>query len=174
MPGILLLASVLLLLPATPTFAQKAVQLEKAGSLHTRKFFVGDRLVYRVKDNKKEWLREVITNIHIEEGMIEFENRFVKLSDIDAIRTGDRARGIRTISTALTTFSGIWGFWTLVSLAYGDPLAWSTVAIGVGSFTVGQLLKLAFFKTHRLGKKKKRLRLIDLTFYRTPAVQKRT
>ncbi len=153
--------------------AQKAIQLEKAGSLSTRKFFVGDELTYRLRHDRKTWLTEIITDIHMEDNMIQFSNRIVALNDIYAIRTGDGGKVPRILSSALTAFSGIWTFWTLVSLAYGDPLAISTVAIGAGSFIVGKLLKLAFFKTHRITGKK-RLRLIDLTFYQVPGRSMRT
>ena len=153
--------------------AQKAIQLEKGGSFKTTKFFIGDQLVYRLKSDPKHWLREFITEIHIDEGLIEFENRVVPIGDIYAIQTQNGTKTIRSVSWLLTYFSGTWTFWTLVSLAYGDPLALSTVIIGVGSFAIGQLLKLAFFKTHRI-KGRKRLRMIDLTFYQMPLKQKRT
>ena len=144
--------------------AQKALQFEKAGSFNTIKFFIGDLLVYKIKSDRKHWLKETIQEIHIEERLVEFENRVISVDSIFAIQIRSGGNFVRNISRALISFSGIWTFWTGVSLAYGDSLAWSTVIIGVGSFALGQFVKLAFFKTHRL-KETKRLRLIDLTFY---------
>lgn len=143
---------------------QKAILLEKQGSLRTEKFFVGETLVYKIKQDRKHWLEEAILDVDIESGYILFEHRTVPVQDIIAIQIRDAGRVTRGISTLLTTFSYSWGFWTMVSLAFGDPLTPFAVGIGLGSFLAGKLLRLAFFKTHRL-KTRKRLRLVDLTFY---------
>ena len=144
--------------------AQKAILLEKRGSLNTRKFFIGDHLVYKLESDRKNWLVEEIYDINIESDLILFENRAVYVKDIYAIQIRDGGGLIRKISSLLTTFSYAWNFWTIVALIAGDPITTTTIAIGLGSYSVGQMLKLLFFKTHRL-KKRKRLRLIDLTFY---------
>ncbi len=145
-------------------FGQKAILLERRGSLKTEKYFVGERLIYKLKHHKGDWLEEYISDLAIEDGYIFFENRTVHIDSIRAIQVRSARVGVKKISGALTGFSYVWNFWTLVSLAYGDPLTLGTAAIGVGSFVVGHGMRLAFFKTHKL-KRKKRIRLIDLTFY---------
>lgn len=145
--------------------AQKAILLEKGGSLKTEKFFVGDRLYYKLKSDPKHWLEEIIHDIDIESSLILFENRSVYVDDIFAIQIRDAGGFVKWTSSLLTNFSLAWNFWTIVALIAGDPITVTTVSIGVGSFAVGQMLRLLFFKTHKI-KKRKRLRLIDLTFYR--------
>ncbi len=152
--------------------AQKAILLEKGGSLKTEKFFVGDLLYYKLKSDPKHWLGELIYDIDIESGLILFENRSVYVDDIYAIQIRDAGGFVKWTSSLLTNFSLAWNFWTIVALIAGDPITVTTVSIGVGSFAVGQMLRLLFFKTHKI-KKRKRLRLIDLTFYK-PEVQQRT
>ncbi len=147
--------------------AQKALMLEKSGSFKTTKFYIGDPLVYKLKSDKDQWLREYITEIYVDDGLLGLENRVITVDSIYAIRTGHNLRWAKTISHVLTAFAGSWSFWTLVSLAYGDPLALGTVAVGVGTFAVAQLLRLLYFKTHKI-RGNKRLRLIDLNFYNTP------
>lgn len=146
-----------------PIRAQKAIQLEKRGSFKTEKYFVGETLIYKLKADKKVWLQEYINDVSMDEGIIFFENRTVHLDSIYAIQIRNARQGVKTIAGALTGFSYVWNFWTLVSFAYGEPLRLGTSIVGVGSFLVGQGLRLAFFKTHKI-KGRKRLRLIDLTF----------
>lgn len=146
------------------TYGQKALQFEKGGSLKTNKFFEGDVLVYKLKNDQKHWLSERISKIHMEDKLIQFENRAVFIDSIYAIQLGRGGKFARPMSTALKTFSGIWGFWTLVSLAYGEKLTWPKIIVGGGSYLIGWLLQQTFYKTHKI-KGRKRLRLVDLTFY---------
>ena len=145
-------------------YAQKALLLEKEGTFKTRKFFIGDKLVYKLKHDTEHWLDEVIIELDLESGTIFFENRTVNIKEIYAVQIRDAGNFMRQLSAILTTFSYSVGFWSLVSLAFDDALtpAWTT--IGVGSFVIGQLLRITFFKTYKLNRRK-RLRLIDLTFY---------
>ncbi len=144
--------------------AQPAVQFERSGTYKTLKFFEGDVMTFKLRSDKRHWFKEAIAQIYVDEGLVQFESRAVFIDSISAIRVGNASGFVRGASAGLVTFSYAWGFWTLVSLAYGDPLAWSTVIIGAGSYLVGKLLKLTFFRTHKLGDRK-RLKLIDLTFY---------
>ena len=153
-----------LLFPISYSFSQKAILMERGGSLKTMKFFAGEMLVYKLKADRKHWLEEVILDLDLESGFILFENRTVHVDQIAAIKIRNAGNVARKISALLTTFSYSWGFWTLVSLGFGEELTPATIGIGVGAFLAGQLLKLAFFKTYRLNQRK-RLRLIDLTFY---------
>ncbi|MDH3649713.1 MAG: hypothetical protein OEQ53_08515 [Saprospiraceae bacterium] len=157
-----LLAMVLVI--GVQAWGQRAVQFERTGTLKTLKFFEGERMVYKIKNDTRHWLEEYIEEIHVDEGLIQFENRAVFVDSIYAVRVGNASGFVRGMSAGLVTFSYAWGFWTLVSLAYGDPLAVSTVIIGAGSYLVGKLMKLTFFRTHKLNRRK-RLKLIDLTFY---------
>ncbi len=147
---------------------QKAMLLEKANSLKTQKFFIGDDLTFALKSAPKDWRTATIVNIYVEERVIDLSNQLISIDSIGAIRVRAGGNFIKGLSTGLISFSGIWSFWTLVSLAYGDPLAWSTVAIAIGSFTVGKLLRFTFSRSHKFSGRK-RLRLIDLTFEDKPS-----
>jgi hypothetical protein len=140
--------------------------LEKGASLHSRKYFIGDQLVYKLKSDQKQWLEEYISDIYVDEGYLLFDNRIVPLDQIAAIQIRDGGQFARTMSQLITRFGYSWGFWTLVSAGFGDKITPATIGIGVGSILAGQLLRFAFFKTYKV-KKRKRLRLIDLTFYET-------
>lgn len=166
--------SLLFLMLAIPiAVGQKALLIEKRGSLKTVKIFVGETIYYKLKSDKKQWLEERIIDIKIEEGYVLFENRIVHVDSIYAIQFRNARNAVKTIANVLIGFSYAWNFWTIVSLIDGTPFNWSTIAIGVGSFVVGQLLKQVLFKTYKF-KGRKRIRLIDLTFYETIPAPNRT
>jgi hypothetical protein len=146
------------------TYAQKALLLEKEGTFRTRKFYIGDHLVYKLKQDTEQWLDEVIIELELESGTIFFENRTVNVNQIYAVQIRDAGNFMRQLSAILTTFSYSVGFWSLVSLAFDDAVTPAWIGIGLGSFIAGQLLRITFFKTYKLNRRK-RLRLIDLTFY---------
>jgi hypothetical protein len=145
-------------------YAQKALLLEKEGTLKTKKFYIGEKLIYKLKHDTKHWLDEVIIELDLESGTIFFENRTVNIKEICAVQIRDGGNFMRKLSAVLTTFSYSVGFWSLVSLAFDDPVTSAWIGIGLGSYVTGQLLRITFFKTYKLSQRK-RLRLIDLTFY---------
>ncbi len=155
---------VLVLLVSVPllSMGQKALQMEKRGSMQTRKMFIGDQLIYKLQSDKKFWLKEIIKDIHIEDGFLEFENRIVHIDSIYAIKEAS-GKGARPLSVALKAFGVSWTFWTTVSLLFNEENVLINYGIGAGSYLVGEALKAAFFRTHKF-KGRKRLRLINLTF----------
>lgn len=147
----------------TTVTAQKILQMEKRGSLQTLRMYIGDEVIYKMRADRRFWLRETITELHIEEGYVEFDNRIVHLDSIFAIREAAGA-GARPLSLALKGFALSWVFWSGVGfLVYGDDLTVGELAVGPAAYGLGELLRLSFFKTHKLGKRK-RLRMIDITF----------
>jgi len=160
---IVILISLSCLFFSNASHGQKAIQLEKRGSFKTQKYYIGDILVYKLKSDRGNWLDEVITDIHIEDRLVQFENRAVYIDSIAAIRIPG-GPGYRTAHLIFKTFGYSWYFWTLVSLAYGESLTTTKAVVGGGSLLIAWLLKQVFFKTHKIGKAK-RLRLIDLTYY---------
>ena len=132
--------------------------------MKTRKFFVGETLAFKLKQDRKHWFEEVIVDIDLDSGYILFEHHTVPLADITAIQIRDGGKFARGLSSVITTFSYSWGFWSLVSLAFGDSLSPFAIGVGLGSFLLGKLLRISFVKTYRLNQHK-RLRMIDLTFY---------
>lgn len=152
-----------LFLSPMAALSQKAIMLEKKGSLKTLKFFQGETLIYKLKGDRNHWYKEPITEIHVDDKYIEFDHRrIVHLDSILAIREA-AGKAARPISMALKGFGLSWTFWFGVSMILGDEFTVTNAAIGVGSYLVGELLELTFIRTHRI-KHRKRLRLIDLTF----------
>ena len=146
------------------SFCQKAIVLEAGGIVNTKKIFVGETLMYKLKEHHRYWLKETILDINIESQYILFENRTVHIDEIHSVRFTDGTKFIRTLSSIFTFFSYSIGFWSIIATLDGNPPGGNELKIMAGSFLLGKLLKFAFFKTHRI-KGRKRLRLIDITFY---------
>ena len=99
----------LLLSLNTKSFGQKFLQIEKYGKTKVIKFYVGDELTYQIKGDKKTWYEGTINDLIVDENLIVFENRVVKMKDITAIRTFKHAKLSRSLSFQLPRFcSGIW------------------------------------------------------------------
>lgn len=145
--------------------AQKVIQIERYGRAQTDKIFIGDEIEYRLKDSKT-WRFAVIEDINIEQNLIVLADRYLDPEKIDAFRY------YRSYSQKLgfqvMTFGVAWSGFALAGTAFdGNPdtkyrlsdgiVTASALAAGYG---LTQLLK---YKTIKFGKRK-RLRLVDITF----------
>ena len=148
--------------------AQKVLQLEKYGKAKVKKHFIGEELTFRLKDDKNYWYKDVIQDILVEEGIIIFSNRAVKLDEIDAIRSFKVARFGQSMSRNLFIFGASWTIFSLIGL----PIGWNVgigdailvVADTIAAFLVRNLFR---YRTFRVGKKR-RLRLLDLNWQGRP------
>jgi len=146
------------------SYSQKFLQIEKYGKTKVTKFYIGDELTYQIKGDKKTWYKGTITDLIIDENLIVFENRAVKMKDITAIRTFIHAGLSRSLSFQLYAFVGGFGLFSLLATAVGWWQISTFTIIVVGSaFLAGLLLRHIFkWKTYKLGKRKW-LRMLDLT-----------
>jgi hypothetical protein len=145
-------------------FGQKFMQIEKYGKTKVHKFYIGDELTYQIKGDKKTWYNGTINNLLVDEKIIVFENRAVKMSEIIAIRTFENAGVSRSMSFILFTFATGYGGITLLATLVGwwEITPFAVVVVGValaGGLLIRHLLK---WKTHKMGKRKW-LRMLDLT-----------
>ena len=146
-----------------PSSAQKVLQMEKRGKIKTTKFYLGEELIFRLKGSK-EWYTDIMVDIKVEEKIIVFSERFVKVSDITTIK--EYRRGARIAEGSLYSFGASWLGFSLLGTLDGVPLndlAWKVPASSVG---LGFLIrKLFYVKKYRIGKKRK-LRVLDISFNR--------
>ena len=144
--------------------AQKFLQIEKYGKTKVTKFYIGDELTYQIKGDKKTWYTGTINDLIIDENLILFENRAVKMKDITAIRTFKNAVLSRSLSFQLYAFAGGFGLFSLLASAVGwwQISAFTIIVVGT-AFLAGLLVRHIFkWKTYKLGKRKW-LRMLDLT-----------
>lgn len=155
----------LLLCSSTGLRAQKVLQLERFGNPNSERIEIGSFLTYQVVDDEI-WYRGVIRDLRVDQQVIEFDDRFLALDRITALQY-ERAWP-RQIGTQLALFGAAWSGWALVgTLTDGNPdtnYRWSDAIVTGSSAAVGFSLPLVFGKkTVQLGKRR-RLRMLDLSF----------
>ncbi len=152
----------LTIIAMTSVNAQLFLQIEKAGSLKTIKYQIGDQVTFKLKGAEQNYRTEYIENIIPEENIIVFSNGMANLDDITAIRSFHPSRWSKPVGASLMSFGLGWGFFSLVGAVVGTPMTISTaVVVGTG-FGLGWLIQKIFVhKTYRI-KNKRRLRILDL------------
>ena len=142
--------------------AQKILQLEKRNSAKTKKFYIGSELTYRLA-NDKTWYTDVIMDLFVDEGIIQFSRRLVKHGDIVAIKTYKNRRLALNIEGGLYTFGASWMFYSLGAVLFGTPITFTAVIISGTAVVLGWLARKIFYsKRYKIGKRRK-FRILDLT-----------
>lgn len=156
----------LALLPAgTDCLAQKLLQVERYGSLKTRRYFIGDELCYSMRSAPRQFATRSILDIHPEAGLLVFPDGSVAVDSIAAIRlTGSNrwAKGLAvSFGTFLITFTG----YSLLDMAINRRKPSDFQYISAGSALVGWGIAewLIPERVLRMGDRR-RLRLLDLNF----------
>jgi len=156
----LLLCSVLL---PVALQSQKFIQIERYGRPKTERIYPGQVINYRYQD---AWYEGEIINIHYDIGKVELHNRFIALSEIEALRYP--RRGAKGLSRQLMLFGASWSGWALIGSATdnipGVDYRWSDAAVTASSMVLGLALPaiVGKYKVLEMGKRR-RLRLMDIT-----------
>lgn len=164
-----LVSFLFLFLSLQSIYPQKFLQLEKAGTLKVKKFFVGDEIYFQVKEGQETyWRTEVITDILVDERILLFPKGMVRLEDITAIKTFRNAQSARRFSLMFYNFGIGWLVFSLADALVGGTLSWSVAVVTGSSLAIGFIIgKIFKAKTYRLGNKR-RLRVLDVTFRNGP------
>lgn len=149
----------------TEVRAQKLLQLERSGTLKVKRYYAGDEIVYLLKNEGKNWRRDVIMGLNTTEGVIFFTHGHINLRDIIAIKPTRAAGQAKTVSKIFYGFALNWGFWSVVGLVVGQPVTlFSGIvigsALGVG-WIAGEIIKAHTIHLNS----NHRLRMLDLTMY---------
>lgn len=145
--------------------AQKVLQIEKYGKAKTKKIYIGEAITYKLYDDDS-WYTLVIEDIDVEKDLLVFHDRYVDIKNIEKIRWDLRwSKGVRS---SLYLFGAGWSASALIgTLTDGDSSTnyrWSDAIVTGTSWALGWLIPKIFkYKTYTFGKRK-RLRLLDLTF----------
>jgi len=155
----------LCLLMISPLSAQKVLQIEKYGSPRTEKFYVGQEITFQLEGT--DYYRSAyIEDIRVGDSLILLGNSFVNVHDISALRF---ERGWPMLgSGSLYTFGLAWSGYAFFGTTFDDnpnsAYRRSDAVVTLTAISLGFLIhKLFRYKHTRLGKRK-RLRLLDLSF----------
>lgn len=146
-------------------FGQKLLQIEKFGKPKAEKIELGSYMIYQLK-NDDIWSQGYIRDLRVDQNMIEFDDRFVKLDDIAALKY--ERKWPKQFGTQIAIFGLAWSGYALIgTLTDNNPdtnYRWSDAVVTGASVGVGLSLPLIIGdKTIQLGKRR-RLRMLDLTF----------
>jgi hypothetical protein len=139
---------------------QKVLQVERFGKAETKKIYIGEELNYRVKGDKT-WYEGTIQDILVDDGIVLFDQRYVRVDEITSLRK--RMRWSKPFGRQLYTFAGGWLLFSAGGTLVGWEFGWDTVIIAGAAVVTGFLIQKIFrFKKYKIGKRR-RLRLLDLT-----------
>jgi len=145
--------------------AQKVLQIEKYGRAKTKKIYIGEEINYKLK-NDEVWYRGVIEDLDVEKNWIVMRDRYVAVDSIEAFRRPKNWS--KAARTSLYTFGAGWSANALVgTLTDGNPnthYLWSDAIVTGTSWLTGWILPKIFKNKITKFGKKRRLRLLDLTF----------
>ncbi len=147
---------------------QKVLQMEKYGKLKTKKYFIGEELVFQLKGDDY-WYHETIQDLYVDEHTILFTNRVIKVDQIVAIKSYKNRAWSRGVSTNAYVASGAFVGLSLLgkALDYSDLNRATIIIPGVTVIVAWLIRKIFKSKKYKIGKKRK-LRLLDLNFHSTP------
>lgn len=150
----------LFLVTANLLAAQKFLQMERVGKVKVKKYYIGDDLTYRINDDDT-WYSGTIQDLKVDEGIILFENRFVRIEDIRVIRK--RRTWSRAVGRNMYNFAAGWLLFSAGGTLVGWDFEWDSVLIPAAAASTGFLIQKLFkYKRYKIGKKR-RLRMLDLT-----------
>lgn len=161
----LLLFSLFFTLFISSGTAQKVIQIERYGRAKTDKIYIGEGFEYRLKGSKS-WRYAVVEGINIEQNLIVLADRYLEPDKIDAFRYYRPYS--QKLGLQVMTFGVAWSGFALAGTAFdGDPNTSYRLSDGIVTaaalatgYGLSQVLK---YKKIRFGKRK-RLRLVDITF----------
>ncbi len=148
-----------------PLTAQKILQVETYGKAKTKKIFIGEEIDYQLKETDI-WHNAVIEDLRVDRNLIVLGDRYVPLEEITAFRTPHNWS--RPVGKQLMFFGITWSGYALIGkwtdgrsethYDWGDAIV--TGSAGLIGFLLPKIFK---YKTTKFGKRK-RLRMIDITF----------
>ncbi|MCF8238988.1 MAG: hypothetical protein K9I85_12570 [Saprospiraceae bacterium] len=163
----LLLACALLIFGISAP-AQKILQIEKAGSLKTWRFHVGDELTFSDVGQPDQFYTREIVNLFPDIGIVQLTDVALHLDSIAVIAFPGSNHWAKGLGNTLLTFASVWTLYSLLDSAINSraPAPFQYYA-GGGAWVGGAALRWCVPETKKTIGKHYRVRMLDLTFYPT-------
>lgn len=145
--------------------SQIYLQLEIFNQAKTIKYSKGEIIHFQKKATADEWYSMQIQDILVDDGIILFDNDFVRVEDISKVRRSNVAA--KYVGKSLMTFALAYALYGVIIEVFTDNDSINTTNMGIaaGAFASGYTLnKLFGTKIYWIGKTS-RMRIIDLRFY---------
>ena len=152
----------------TPLFGQKVLQMEKSGSLKTKKFYLGDEITYSLRSEPKDFQTAEIREIIVNEQIVQLGPRLINIQDIAALRSYRPGKIGKSLSNQMYTFAAGWSLFSIGGLfANRDIINTDYYIVGTALVSGWLIRKLVKKRTYRM-KGRNRLRILDLNFREQP------
>ena len=162
------------LLMGTSGHAQKILQVEKAGSLKTWRFQVGDELTFSDVGAPDQFYTREIVNLFPEVVLIQLPDAAVHIDSVAVIVFTGSNGWAKGLGASILTFTGVWTLYSLLDSAINSRApAPFQYYVGGGGLLSGSALRWGVPETRKTMGKRYRLRLLDLTFYPAASEQPR-
>lgn len=150
---------------------QKIFQVEKAGSLKTWRFHVGDEITFSSVGAPDQFYTREIVDIFPEVGLIRLPDAAFHLDSIAVVAFPGSNSWAKGLGASILTFTGVWTLYSLLDMVINtrSPAPFQYYVAGGGAVS-GSVLQWGIPETKRKIGKRYRVRLLDLTFY--PAQEK--
>ncbi len=160
-----------------PGIAQIYLQLERSGSFKTTRYTSGDELVFKLVNDDAGWHRRTIVHLDPLANTLLLSGMLIPLH-LDSIAEV-KLEGTGKLANVLGTSLQLGGInMILFSLTYtiylnrnpniNQSLDWETIVSGLGSIAVGTAIRRIFRERVFKPGKRKRVRIIDLSFDELP------
>lgn len=150
--------------------AQKVLQIEKFGKAKTNKLYIGDQIFIQTKDNP-DWFLAEIEDLLPDAQAIVFYDRIIQIQDITAMkfRKKSKVHDIgRVVQFSWVVPVAYQAIYDVVDPPFEEEEWKPTAIVSAGTFLLGSLMRLIPPKKHKFGEgTRRRLRILDLTFYPT-------
>ena len=144
---------------------QRYVLIELSGDPHTQRIAMYDDLTFQLKDDEAGWYTRTILDLDVNRQMILLGNTWIAINDIARIRL-KRQRVLANVIGGALQVGGISMFMGDVwyTLRGEQQYSQGGMEFGLVNFAVGTAIRKIFAPIiYTLGKKR-RLRVVDLTF----------
>jgi len=158
-----LITIIFLCIGAFTANAQVALQMEKVGKVATTKIYAGEEITYQLA-GEKEWNVGIIRELRYEESLIVFQNSYVELKDITALKSYASGKWSKPVGVQLMIFGASWSAYSGIAAIFDkeDPYAKHDAIVTASGIVLGygitQIFKSRVFKFG----KRRRLRIVDL------------
>jgi len=144
--------------------AQKFLQMERVGSFKVKRYYPGEQVTFKMKGDDT-WYTEDILDVLIEDDIVLFTYRAVRIEDISHLRSFKRKKWSKPVGQQLYNFGAGWLIFSLGGAIIGDPpLSQQAFTVPLAAGALGFLVQKIFrHQTYKMGKNR-RLRLLDLSF----------
>ncbi len=157
----------LLFLVISTTQAQRYLQMERSGTHKVKRYSPGDEVTFRLGDDPT-WYTEEIREIMVNENLIVFTNRAVRVEEISYIRRFNGRRWSKPVGQQLYNFGLGWLLFSLGDALVGGDLTNLAFIVPAVAGATGFLIQKIFRQRTFKMKGKRRLRLLDLSFSSFP------